>query len=359
MLKININENKISDGSVALSWCLDIEDIKLLMDKVEICPDPQLLICVTPEIQENILDSGKEELRFLVPIKDLMTFIHFKYPGKNNIQCCIVKSKERGHSYLRKSGKHYSYTLLNYQNKINIGDYDGFNFIKTESLTIDVPKEVFAADPPEWEKKWINLFSKNKSIDECSYRKKRIFAYTVQPLLLFFSFILKSLIFLFALMTLQKGLNLKYFNLFTHSFTDFDLLFDKSSYCVNDEETNFLKRNWKIVFSPLFLMLISILGLITFKFTVIVLMGIAIGFALVAFIIVLLCIIDPTLREIILKSFRKNSTPTTPSYSKDDIIEITCSNKVYKDLKDLPSRKRTVKLHYLNLKAKICKPFAG
>lgn len=57
------------------------------------------------------------------------------------------------------------------------------------SLTVSVPKELFAPTPPEWERRWVNHWFAGPPKDQCEYRKRRIVAYGVQPplLLLWFS----------------------------------------------------------------------------------------------------------------------------------------------------------------------------
>jgi len=59
-------------------------------------------------------------------------------------------------------------------------EYQGFGCVEQQVL---VPVEVFAKEPAAWEKAWVNLFFRSRPGDQCDFRKRRLFAYTIQPIL--------------------------------------------------------------------------------------------------------------------------------------------------------------------------------
>ena len=73
MLELQITDNDVSTGSVQISWCVDAEVLKELADKK--VKEPQLVIVVAPEGDNYDL---RKEMRKVVPLKDLMTYMEFR-----------------------------------------------------------------------------------------------------------------------------------------------------------------------------------------------------------------------------------------------------------------------------------------
>jgi len=207
MLQLQIADANMSSGSVAVSWCLDHAILKLLAD--EKLTDPQVVVVVAPTKNYHL----SKESRKVVPLKDLMTYIECRASGENKIYGVIStrKPKDAREFYLSKEDGEY---------RNNVLDYDGEGYSSrllgreeedhrepgtyqylADPLTIQVPKAAFAKDPPKWEKQWVNHYFRQKPVDQCAYRRRRLFAYGVQPFIVLFWSIVKTLILLLGLLT--------------------------------------------------------------------------------------------------------------------------------------------------------------
>lgn len=191
MLELHISDTDVTSGTIPVSWCLD----KTLLDNLAACgvPDPTLIICIAPSQGYHI----KKEVRTVVPLKDLMTYIEFHSSGENKIYGIISSKnkKDAENKYLCKNDGEYADHLLNGDGS-DYAHYLSSALDKSDPLNVNVPKECFASEPAQWEKDWVNWFFRDKPIDQCHFRKRRLLAYTVQP----FWFLLVAIPKLFALL---------------------------------------------------------------------------------------------------------------------------------------------------------------
>lgn len=83
--------------------------------------------------------------------------------------------------------------------------------LMNEFMNVEVPDGVFAKEPPEWEKAWVNWLFRNKAIDQCDYRRRRIFAYfpLLQPLIFTTICAVRLFITLICWSILMRGVNIK------------------------------------------------------------------------------------------------------------------------------------------------------
>src|SRR6185295_9161179 len=198
MIEIFISDTDATSGSVPITWCVSPETLKLLAEQE--VRDPQIVICVAPAGEKY---AREKEVRKVVALKDLMTYIEFRSSGKNNIWAVVSfrDPKSAKNLYLSKKDGAYDSSMLSYDGT----DYSGW-LKKTDSqyrdeeaiaqaelekthmlstpVTVNVPVECFAKEPSAWEKTWVNHFFRAKSVDQCDFRRRRLFAYLVQPLVL-------------------------------------------------------------------------------------------------------------------------------------------------------------------------------
>lgn len=186
-MKIYIGSgSEIQGTSVPVRWCLSKDELNKLNEARK---EVFLLLLV-------VSDTGGErsETRYFIPIKQMMEYVNFYTPGKNKIFAMVAERKDREY-FLHKYGIYYSNSLYNYYGKnlhpSYLKNYYDLYGIEVCELEVNVPKEVFAKEPPAWEKKWVNLFLGWELLNQCDYRKKQIFAYSFQ--LIFFLPILGSI----------------------------------------------------------------------------------------------------------------------------------------------------------------------
>ncbi len=174
MLELKVADSDVTGGNIAVSWCVDHELIKQLADSG--IADPQLVICVAPASLKGY--SQYKEVRKVVSLNDLMTYIDFRVPGENNIWAFISTDSKRDtkNFFLKRSNSLFETDVLSYDGQEL---FRGKDFLKAAPLSVMVPNEVFAKEPAQWEKDWVNHLFRSKPIDQCHFRRRRLFAYTV------------------------------------------------------------------------------------------------------------------------------------------------------------------------------------
>jgi hypothetical protein len=374
MLELHIANTTITDGSVAISWCVDKETLKMLANAR--FTEPGILISVAPA--GDAYDSHKER-RKIVPLKDLMTWIEFHSSGPVNIRASIVPCVKQAKSYFMcRNGGEYSYSFLNgdgsdyfdkhYVLKLSAPKYESSRVSQEMSepffaqpLLVDVPKGVFAPQPPNWEKAWVNHFFSDKVVDQCHYRRRRFFAYGVQPIIMTGNLLLRSLFLLTALLIGSRGFNMQ------------PLLHPLNTQMADAIETMsggtiFLPKRdkdgirhwydyfWLLCMPAICVPLVSSVWLLTLfhgwlKFSQIA--GGLIGMALL--------LVAALFFSNVWYDFKSKRNETkTPWYLEEyeqGLIICNGQPKPWK-LSELPSNHRTLKLRFQDLKSRVCKPFS-
>ena len=83
--------------------------------------------------------------------------------------------------YINKKSVEYDVTGDNGQVSKSVREVDVYD---TDTVEVEVAKEFFAKEPPPWRKKWVNYFHESPARDQCHYRRRAIFAFSVQPFLM-------------------------------------------------------------------------------------------------------------------------------------------------------------------------------
>ena len=225
--------------------------------------------------------------------------------------------------------------------------------------------EAFAPEPFAWEKEWVNHFFNNKSNDQCHFRRRRLFAYTIQPVLMFLQMQFRLLVTLMALLIGSKNFSLKplLHPLAYDLDSQINILGGGSIFIKNIEPFNktsdfnqilkwWLRKYYLIIFMPLTGI---ILGLLTYL--------IIINPLVVISVIGSICVVITLLVSLML-GFHKNIWAKIESLNKieneEELCYLTCSpEKTPFTIKNMPFKKKTIKLRYQDLKSKICKPFSA
>ena len=166
---------EMHNASLPIRWCLDQNTISALKDRG--VHDPHILLVVLGHGH-----YGRNEKRYLIPLGEMMTYISFYCPGVNKVYGSIVSStNNRGGKELRDF--FLTRTNLSYDTDViySDGTMIPYRCFCSTMQKVVIPQELFA-NPPEWERKWVNLWFRSRPIDECDYRRRRVFAYTVQPI---------------------------------------------------------------------------------------------------------------------------------------------------------------------------------
>jgi hypothetical protein len=374
MFQLQIADADVTNGTIAVSWCLDQEILKELADKQ--ITDPHVVICVAPTDKYHL----NKEYRKVVPLKDLMTYIEFRTPGKNKIWGFISYQKGRSarKKYLEKQDGEFHTNILGYDGD-EYADWltdseemvDGTYRSLSQPITVAVPKAVFAKEPRQWEKTWVNHLFRDKVIDQCEFRRRRLFAYSVQPLVVLGNMLLRAVIILFAVLTLCKNVSLKYLvHPLMYSLKDTFEIFERGSVAVNhlpeDDETvdkfpppaYFVKSFWKTPIMPLFWL--PVLWLLwRHKYTA---LGIAGGAVVLVFVLLMFIGFLTNHFKVVKNFFAKIGSWFESDklwyMDQGEVDIITCNEKGPLTYNSLPGHRKTIRLRFQNLKSKVCKPFS-
>ena len=238
-----------------------------------------------------------------------------------------------------------------------------------------MPAGLFAKEPSALEKSWVNHFFRSKSPDQCSFRRRRMFAYTVQPFIIFFQWLARLAVTLVALLFGARNISAE--PLLHPLTTDFDeclkmflggtvfirhLPEDDNSDSVEGLLSVFsygIRSFWSLPFMPL--LLIPIAAMVYFNpivastvaltvLGIILLAGFVIGLATGtgSFIVDWFWSLLPA---------RKEDDSELWYLTEEDLI---CStDKKAWSFKTLPSNKKSIRLRFMNLKSKVCRPFSA
>lgn len=253
--------------------------------------------------------------------------------------------------------------------------FSGPNYLSASAkITVHVPKEAFAKEPPKWEQKWVNWFYETKPVDQCQYRRRRILAYTVQPFIISVWFILK-MVFNSVLVCFNGVILGKRDTEWRSIIRPF--LYDADDNGYNRSSVYFTKKDGKTQYLPLFLFnpATIVFGMMVmwailykehgvafsfwpiFAYTIIVIGSFSvIGIALYAAIDF---IASGKLKE---HSYFKNLLETAKekrlAHLKNEYAVLSAEAPAMVSLDMLPKEKQTIYLRFLDLKAKVCRPFA-
>jgi hypothetical protein len=351
--------------------------LKYLSD--EGCIDPQIVLVVAPSGPGY---NRTKEYRKVVPMKDLMTYIEFHCAGPNKIfgYICEGSARTARNVYLERRNGCYSNDMLDsdgeYYTRYMLETYNQLKFAKP--ISVDVPAEAFAKEPSDTEKLWVNWLHRDKAIDQCEFRRRRLLAYTLQIPVCIINVLGRMAIFMAALLLGMRKISLG--PILNHLTTDFfdvcewflgGTIFVSECEVDDSSATRFLwsviKKTYRLPFMPP--IFVAICLLVAYHVWPIML---AFGLALLliasmfgALILqehrVLTSFFDTAIKVLtwLLGESKKTAKSEFWYLDKDEIDLLTCNaDRKPFDFKTLPVKKRSIKLRFLDLKSKVCKPYS-
>jgi len=384
MLELKVANRDITSGSIAVAWCVDEETIKLLSEENVL--EPQVVIVVVPTANYH----PRREYRKVVPLQDLMTYLEFRSSGENQIWAFISPKDKKAvrNEFLTKESGQYKTDILDIDGKewgLNFaGKYvtaaDGVtqDYVRSpkfpaEPVTVNVPTGVFAKEPAKWEKIWVNHWFRDKAIDQCDYRRRRLLAYTLQPIVMLLDVLVyRLLLAIIAVSYLSRGLCLKYFlHPLTYSVWDAADLLKGGTWAIahlpedegSDLEITFsyvVRKLWKLPLMPVSLLLLWFM--VHFHLILALLIAVLL-FLLVSFLA--FAITGGAIGDI-MDSFWKwwdnKQHPARPWYLDQEELEAITCNPSFQDrtsVSALPAKHRTISLRFQDLKSRVCRPFSA
>ena len=365
--------------------------------------------CISPEERSHIRSSGakhpflllvvaarrngylSEEERQLIPLENMMGVVSFKRPGLYRLLATVVWSEDdkvRGlkSRFLKKEERgNYECLVINHDGwgkNVLYATKDPAISAGFAELDVEVDPAFFAKKPWDW--RWLNFIIDTPPRNQCDARRRRIFAYFVQPFLLLFLGTLFYLINMIATTCLLlvgiRHINWSSFLLFHRGFA------------WEDRGKNFFLYNSKGKHRPLyFLPLMPVFWLLaTAAFALpMIIAGLPIPWLMVivktaAFVIcwsTAIALLYATI-HLIDKSTKKlgiapklNELPQrvksrlagyAEEARREEIAEydrrldaLLCDNVPEEiSVATLPGRRRTIRLRFLNFKRQVCRPIA-
>ena len=372
MLELHIANTNLTDSNVSVGWCVDKETLKML---AEIGWKNPAIVIITAPVNDS---ADYKEYRKIVDLKDYVSYVEFRSSGPNKIFAFLIENKKgaMSNNFLLKkdNGKYYrpmidsngqAYITIDILNRFDISN-DNFEKLIAIPLDVVVPAGVFAKPPAKWEKTWVSWLNTNKSIDQCEWRRKRLFAYTLQPVIFLLNFLLRFVMYFTAFMIGMEGVKyLSFLNPLNEYLTSASgNLFDGhwlTKPINNDTLKTFIKSLLFNIFVVIFTTPLTFaLLVLLWKFHVIYTAFYIIKIAAVV-IFILLCFIGC----VILTSFlydkyqeRKRKMPAWYLDQENSDLLICSPNKRITSINDLPSNKKTIMLRFQDIKSKICRPYS-
>ncbi len=380
MLELHVEDTTVNSSRIAIGWCISKE----LGEKI-----------LTSQKEANLLiiahsENGSGETRKVVPLSDMLTYLDFKVPGKNKILTKVfigAKLSRLKDVFLTKDYSSYATDVYGYDGKPRDFEHlfpnpEHVNLPNAE-LEVIVPSEVFAKEPPAWEKKWVNRLFRSKAFDQCNFRRRRIFAYTIQPILFISAFIVHALFTtVLRLLTVTHVNNRWMKDPFVTP--DNDVSEEESYVRIIPKviRTLFVQRlsinKSLLVFpcialTPLFLLISSSImhfnHVFHYSWLKALLLAPVVNLAIVGVGLLLTIIVggivwllsDFRWMKLIINTVDKllSSPPKYDYLDAETIDSLTCTGNPKLTIAQLPKKARTIRLRFEAFKTKVCRPFAG
>jgi hypothetical protein len=372
-------------------WCLSKSETEMLKSKE----------AKTIHILFVIAYEGTDlEDRSLVPIDQMMAYLNLRRPGKHTVFAKVVWSRggPQAKEYLLQLVRKYSYRshekrLLDRESHNLVSDeyfYDNHcvNVLPhTEKVEVMVPKEHFPPEPAEWWKNIVNLGYSYPPIDQCEFRQRtmllplRIVIFGIGAVI---STVAKIVAALFFALCGMRGID---FKAILHPFSKevgdvIENVDGNNSWFERTADGRPRKSGLIYALHPM----IYIVG-----FVIITIVGwyyeISYG-EMLRFIPVLLATLKEVLfqlgipiifsflftvsafflfKRLAARRFQKAHVSSADEWDQkkkdakyDDLYKLlACRNGISADLSAIPMKNRTFHLRFLDIKAKICRPFAA
>lgn len=158
----------IDNADVPVRWCIT-PDFVTQMEKDKVVDPHIVLVSVHPIYGEMS--------RHLAPLADLMTYVRFNRAGKMKLYGWIVDGSEGRKvmykNFMQKTKGDWNTDLINGWDNEPRSDIRG-TYTST-GRSVEIPKDVFGAEPNPKIKWFVNLWHSNRIQDECHFRKRMRF----------------------------------------------------------------------------------------------------------------------------------------------------------------------------------------
>lgn len=216
MIRLFAENPEQANPNLALRWCVDKKTLDELKEKG--IKNPRLLLVVA----QHPSQWGVNEIeRKLVPLDQAMEWLEFNRPGRYTIYATIVWNNDNrfifdAQDLLMRTRGEFAHRIFDHDGEFSRTRIEEYS-LDEGSLGVVVAEEFFAKEPPVWLNWWVNLWFNAMEIsrptNQCSFRRRAILAFTIQPIPVFVWALLKSLTRLVAALVLvlcgMRGVSFK------------------------------------------------------------------------------------------------------------------------------------------------------
>lgn len=388
-IKLIVDNPEVAEAVVPVRWCVKPSVLEQLRDR-EIQNPYLLLVSVRLSKHDAILS----EERRVISLAQSMDYVQFNAPGKWRIYAILLENEAKDYTVKKnikdifldvRRDRSWRHLLFGWDLGLR------WRTIATGSVNVNVGPEFFALEPAQWEKSWVNMFFEGEARDQCHFRRRKFFAYTLQgPIMLLLASIIAVCVWLpkclWAILLWLHGYRVNFSLLFRsplyYGFADLwkenkNRTYYASCFLTKKDGS---PRPWGIIFMPVILgsfigivLLIAKLSYLSFL-AVFVMVTVALVKASAIIGVFLLVIwilnkISPSFYEKSVKEkYEKEYELTLRKKQQKTLafdriyqqlkLDLWCNMKIRPELKDLPKHRRTIYLRFQEFKAKVCKPFA-
>lgn len=233
LFKIKVLEdNRDKKGFVPVTWnFLDVEEIKLLL--------------MSNYILKLIILNGAGEIEFeqFVELTDKIAWVFFTSPGLHKIYAVIMKKYDKDSLRINFTHSESGHIIKSpMYRRVGYNHYNAFINNDWNYCTINVPDDIFVSQPSESERLWVEWLFTKPANNTCSFNKRRIFAYSVQPSLFVMNYLFRLFIHFLAFMFGWIGFN---WRLLKHPLTT--TIRDEPNLMLKDSSKNFLTLKYSNV----------------------------------------------------------------------------------------------------------------
>lgn len=201
MFHLIVENNERADAYLPVSWCIGPEERGIILKTPILKPHVLLVVAElqpNPHYREEATQHEQiyefvERNVDLIPLSEGTKYLTFDHPGKYRLFATIVGDETGDIKKLRK-------TYLSRRASWIVDRTGEFSpsrpFLRKAEMDITVGEEFFAPEPPQWEKNYMALWPwfNKKPADQCNLRRRRMFAYTLMPVLLLVWWVLYTII---------------------------------------------------------------------------------------------------------------------------------------------------------------------
>lgn len=383
MVRLFFENTKLPGPVAAVRWCVDKIDLEFLKEKGITNPFLVLMVTRPRKNQDSDYDSDSESDQEtiyevvdhkVVPLDQAMEYLEFMGSGKHRVvgqlAWCRYSNREkvnqnrlsnfiRGYHDCRSSSASYIIERMT-------GHSFSSNQLESGYTDVVVPDGHFAKKPSAWETWWVNFWYESKPKNQCQFRKRRMVAYGVQPLVvipytLLRSFLLLCEVLWFLLVGVRQ---IKYsapLHPFSYTLSDWEVVPDECTSWFSKDSLGNNRNDLFFMLIPLvqiFLLVVS--GLLSiFVWGSVWAWFVGINLFVVLFILVVLSkILDGLLpKETDEEKVARVKNALELLYA--DYQDMICVGVPLKaDISILPPKRRTFYLKFQDLKRRVCLPFA-